>query len=149
MLSQTAQTPDAVARVRGGTAYPGIRGTVKFHSRCGGTLITADLCGLPETETNFFAFHIHEGSDCGGEAFADSKGHYNPRGVPHPSHAGDLPPLLAHGGKAHLQVFTGRFQVCDVSGKTVLIHEHPDDFHTQPAGNPGQKIACGVIRAVR
>ena len=149
MLSQTAQTPDAVARVRGGTAYPGIRGTVKFHSRCGGTLITADLCGLPETETNFFAFHIHEGSDCGGEAFADSKGHYNPRGVPHPSHAGDLPPLLAHGGKAHLQVFTGRFQVCDVIGKTVLIHEHPDDFHTQPAGNPGRKIACGVIRAVR
>ena len=149
MLSQAAQTPDAVARVRGGTAYPGIRGTVKFHSRCGGTLITADLCGLPETETNFFAFHLHEGSDCGGEAFAASTGHYNPRAVLHPSHAGDLPPLLAHGGKAHLQVFTGRFRVCDVIGKTVLIHEHPDDFHTQPAGNPGQKIACGVIRAVR
>lgn len=149
MLSKAAQTPDAVAQIRGGAAHPGIRGTVKFYSQCGGTLITADICGLPETETDFFAFHIHEGSSCGGEDFADSKGHYNPQGVPHPSHAGDLPPLLAWKGKAHIQVFTGRFRVSDVIGRTVIIHEHPDDFHTQPAGNPGQKIACGVIHAVR
>ena len=145
MLSQTAQTPDAVARVRGGTAYPGIRGTVKFHSRCGGTLITADLCGLPETETNFFAFHIHEGSDCGGEAFADSKGHYNPRDVLHPSHAGDLPPLLEASGKAYMTVLTGRFHVKEVIGRTVILHGDPDDFHTQPSGNAGIKLACGVI----
>ena len=148
MLSQTAQTPDAVARVRGGTAYPGIRGTVKFHSRCGGTLITADLCGLPETETNFFAFHIHEGSDCGGESFADSKGHYNPRDVLHPSHAGDLPPLLSMAGRAFLAVETGRFTPCEVVGRTVVIHGSTDDFYTQPAGNAGKKIACGVIRRV-
>ena len=146
MLSQAAQTPDAVARVRGGTAYPGIRGTVKFHSRCGGTLITADLCGLPETETNFFAFHIHEGSDCGGEAFADSKGHYNPRDVLHPSHAGDLPPLLSDHGTATLLVQTSRFTPGEVIGRTVVIHQNPDDFHTQSAGNAGRKIACGMIR---
>lgn len=132
----------AIAHIRG----QGISGTVRFHSQCDGTLVTADICGLPESETGFFAFHIHEGGCCGGEGFADTGSHYNPCSADHPRHAGDLPPLLSCGGKAHLEVVTGRFRVRDVIGRTVVIHSGPDDFKTQPAGNAGRKIACGVIR---
>ena len=142
--------PDAVACMQGGPEAPCLSGEVQFYQKRGAVLVAVHVSGLPrESETGFFALHIHEGGSCSGENFSDTGGHYNPHNEAHPRHAGDLPPLLAHGGKAHLQVFTGRFRVCDVIGKTVLIHEHPDDFHTQPAGNPGQKIACGVIRAVR
>lgn len=61
---------------------------------------------------------------------------------------GDLPPLLSMGGRAFLAVETGRFTPCEVVGRTVVIHGSADDFHTQPAGNAGKKIACGVIRRV-
>lgn len=137
-------TPAAIACVTGGKAHPAIHGTVKFYPRAEGTLIVAEIRGLPNTQTNFFAFHIHEGSSCGGD-FSLTGGHYNPRGALHPNHAGDLPPLLACNGKAFLSVETGRFFVRDVIGKTVVIHSDPDDFHSQPAGNSGSKIACGVI----
>ena len=45
-----------------------------------------------------------------------------------------------------MKVLTGRFHVGEVLGKTVILHAQPDDFHTQPSGNAGTKIACGVIR---
>lgn len=45
-----------------------------------------------------------------------------------------------------MYVLTDRFRVRDIIGRTVVIHSGPDDFHTQPAGNAGEKIACGVIR---
>lgn len=138
--------PDAVAWVRGDGKTTGLMGVVKFYQMRDGTLVTADVTGLPETETDFFAFHIHEGCGCGGAAFAGTGGHYNPGNTAHPNHAGDLPPLLAHNGRASMAVLTGRFRVRDVLGRTVVIHHDPDDFHTQPAGNSGAKIACGVIR---
>ena len=138
--------PDAVAWVRGEGDTSGPLGVVKFYQMRDGTWVTADVSGLPDTETNFFAFHIHEGGDCGGSAFSDTGGHYNPEKTAHPNHTGDLPPLLAHNGRASMAVLTGRFRVPDILGRTVVIHHDPDDFHTQPAGNSGVKIACGVIR---
>jgi len=125
-----------------------ITGTVLFYSHGGGTVIVADLCGLPETETGFFGFHIHEGGNCRGEGFSNTGGHYDPGDQPHPMHAGDLPPLLGCHGKAYLAVLTGRFRPEEVIGRTVVVHSQPDDFHTQPAGNAGEKIACGVIRKI-
>ena len=110
--------------------------------------MTAEVSGLPEHDSGFFAFHIHEGSDCGGTDFSDTGGHYNPDAREHPRHAGDLPPLLSMAGRALLAVETGRFTPCEVVGRTVVIHGSTDDFHTQPAGNAGKKIACGVIRRV-
>lgn len=138
--------PNALARITGGADVPGLTGTVKLQQRRDGTLVTAEITGLPKSATGFFAFHIHEGTDCGGEGFADSKVHFNPAGTEHPNHAGDLPPLLSDSGKAFMQVLTGRFCVEEVIGRTVIIHADPDDFHTQPSGNAGKKIACGVIR---
>lgn len=137
--------PGAVACMQGEN---GLHGKVKFYPFHNGTLVVADICGLPESETDFFAFHIHEGGDCRGEGFPDTGGHYNPRGTEHPKHAGDLPPILSCGGKAYLAVVTQRFRIKDVIGKTVVIHSHPDDFKTQPSGGAGNKIACGVIRRV-
>lgn len=138
--------PQAIACIRGGADAPKLRGTVRFSAIPGGTLVTAEVTGLPENDTGFFAFHIHEGGDCGGTDFSDTGGHFNPEAQEHPRHAGDLPPLLSVGGHAFLSVETGRFTPCEVIGRTVVIHGSADDFHTQPAGNAGKKIACGVIR---
>ena len=98
--------PQAVACVRGGMGAPRLRGTVRFYAIPGGTLVTAEVSGLPENDTGFFAFHIHEGSDCGGTDFSDTGEHYNPDAREHPRHAGDLPPLLSMGGRAFLAVET-------------------------------------------
>ena len=140
------RNPLAVARIAGGERYPRIKGTMKLYPHRDGVYVTVQVQGLPETATNFFALHIHEGDNCGGSGFANTKGHYNPGGLPHPQHAGDLPPLLACNGKAYLAVVTNRFKIPEVIGKTLIIHLAPDDFTTQPSGNAGSKIACGVIR---
>lgn len=144
-MTAHGRIPGAAAWVRGDADHPDLRGRVTFTPLCDGTLVTADICGLPESEAGFFAFHIHEGGDCRGAGFPDTKGHYNPGNMPHPMHAGDLPPLLSCGGTAHLAVKTGRFRVREIIGRTVIIHAHPDDFKTQPSGDSGSKIACGVI----
>lgn len=137
--------PNASAYISGGDSSPKISGTVRFYQQNNGVLIIAEINGLPDSETGFFAFHIHEGNDCRGDGFPNTGSHYNPRGKDHPNHAGDLPPLLSAGGKATLAVVTNRFDVNDVIGRTVVIHSGPDDFKTQPSGNAGTKIACGVI----
>lgn len=137
----------AQADIRGGSDAPGLRGRAEFFTHPNGTLVTVHVWGLPQTPTGFFALHIHEGGDCGGEGFADTGGHFNPTHAAHPMHAGDLPPLLSAEGNAYLSVLTGRFRVEDVIGRTVVIHGMPDDFHTQPAGGAGEKIACGLIRS--
>ena len=135
--------PEAAACVSGEGK---LCGCVKFYAAGCGCLVAAEIRGLPESDTGFFAFHIHEGGDCGGTAFSDSGGHFNPEKQAHHRHAGDLPPLLSDHGTATLLVQTGRFTPGEVIGRTVVIHQNPDDFHTQSAGNAGRKIACGMIR---
>ena len=139
--------PDAVARIAGGVEAPRLSGCVEFYQENGYVLVVARISGLPEkSETGFFGFHIHQGRNCSGAEFSRTEGHYNPTGLPHPEHAGDLPPLLRCQGTAYLSFRTDRFSVNEIIGRTVVIHSDPDDFHTQPAGNAGKKIACGVIR---
>ena len=139
--------PDAVARIAGGEEAPQLSGCVQFYQENGCVLIEARISGLPkENETGFFGFHIHQGRDCSGMGFPGTEGHYNPSDQAHPKHAGDLPPLLSCQGNAYLSVKTDRFSVNEIIGRTVVIHSDPDDFHTQPAGNAGKKIACGVIQ---
>ena len=137
----------ALADIRGGNSAPGLRGRADFAAHPDGTVVTVHVWGLPKTPTGFFALHIHEGGSCGGAGFADTGAHFNPENTAHPMHAGDLPPLLSANGNAYLSVLTSRFRVEDVVGRTVVIHGMPDDFHTQPAGGAGEKIACGVIRS--
>ena len=139
--------PDAVARIQGGMEVPQLSGCIQFYQQKSCVLIVAEIFGLPkESETGFFGFHIHQGERCSGTDFSGTGSHYNPVDQVHPKHAGDLPPLMGCRGNAYLAVKTDRFTVHDIIGKTVVIHSNPDDFHTQPAGNAGKKIACGVIR---
>ena len=144
--------PEAQAVVKGSNDYPDIKGIVFFYQLGCGVLVMAEVRGLPhggdKCPADIFAFHIHEGNSCTGTAedpFAGAGGHYNPNGCPHPAHAGDLPPLFGNDGYAFMAVFTDRFSVADVTGRTVIIHKSPDDFTTQPSGNSGKKIACGKI----
>ena len=139
------KSPDAVARIRGGEDVPHLVGQVQFFQEHGKVLVIAKLSGFPKKESGFFAMHIHDGETCAGTDFSGANGHYNPDMESHPNHAGDLPSLMACHGEAFLAVRTDRFSVCDVIGKTVVIHGAPDDFRSQPAGNSGTKIACGVI----
>lgn len=144
--------PAAAARMQGGPSASELTGVVWFYPDPLGVVVVAQIRGLPHRDApcaaGIFALHIHEGSACAGQDFSETGGHYNPQDCPHPAHAGDLPPLFACGGRAFLAVLTDRFRVPDVIGRTVVIHSEPDDFRTQPAGNSGQKIACGVIRAL-
>lgn len=134
----------------GGLDAPKLAGCVRFYQENGGVLIVARISGLPKgTKTGFFGFHIHQGETCSGADFSGTGSHYNPANRVHPKHAGDLPPLLACGGEAFLSVKTDRFSVNEIIGRTVVIHSDPDDFRSQPAGNAGKKIACGVIRKGR
>ncbi len=144
--------PDAKANVLGNEAYSGIKGTVNFFNTARGVLVCAQINGFPTSEekckSGVFAFHIHSGGSCTGNAddsFADAGTHYDPDGCPHPYHAGDMPPLFEADGYAFSAFLTCRFTVDEIIGKTVIIHDSPDDFTTQPSGNAGNKIACGVI----
>ena len=143
---QQKRCSKAFVRICGCDEHPKLHGTVRFFQRNDGVIVEVEMHGLPETETSFFAFHIHEGDNCEGVGFPNAGSHFNSGATMHPQHAGDLPPLLAGHGKAYMKVFTDRFCVEEIIGKTVIIHNDPDDFHTQPAGNAGKKIACGVIR---
>ncbi len=145
-MQHCTNCPDAVARIQGGVDAPQLTGCVDFFQEDGCVWIVARISGLPrESETGFFGFHIHQGESCCGTDFSGTGSHYNPAGQAHPKHPGDLPPLLACGGRAYLSVKTDRFSVKEIIGRTVVIHSDPDDFRSQPAGNAGKKIACGVI----
>ena len=146
-MQYCGKCPDAVARITGGAEAPQLSGCIAFYQENGCVLVAARISGLPkESETGFFGFHIHQGRNCSGAGFSGTGSHYNPAERVHPAHAGDLPPLLECRGRAYLSFRTDRFSVNDIIGRTVVIHSDPDDFHTQPAGNAGKKIACGVIR---
>ena len=156
LLSVLRGRAQAAARLTGSESYPDISGVVRFYQTHEGVIVYAEVSGLPSSDrpcqSRIFGFHIHEGTDCGGsmsDSFADAMSHYNPGNCEHPYHAGDLPPLFGNGGLALCAFLTGRFSVDEVIGRTVIIHDHPDDFTTQPSGNSGTKIACGVIRRGR
>ncbi len=140
--------PQAEAEISGGEKYPAISGSVEFYPYQNSALVVAQISGLPKTESNIFAFHIHAGESCGND-FKDTEGHYSPKDKIHPLHAGDMPPLFSNDGNAFLVFYTDRFTIKEILGKVVVIHENVDDFTSQPAGNSGEKIACGEIRPVQ
>lgn len=148
-MQRCRKYPDVVAEIRGGVEVPQLSGCVEFYQENGCVLVVARLAGLPESASGFFGFHIHQGESCSGTDFSETGSHYNPTGQAHPKHAGDLPPLLLCRGNAYLSVKTDRFTANEIIGRTVVIHSDPDDFNSQPAGNAGKKIACGVIRKRR
>ena len=147
--------PQAVASITGSKDYPGILGTVQLYQANEGVIVFAQVSGLPQSDTScqerVFGFHIHEGADCSGNMdypLADAMSHYNPNGCGHPHHAGDLPPLFGNNGLALSLFLTNRFSIDEAIGRTIVIHDRPDDFISQPSGNSGTKIACGVLQRI-
>ena len=156
LYSVLRQRPQAYANIRGSENYSDIYGLMLFYQTRHGVIVAIEATGLPiyteSCKKPIFALHIHEGGACTGnvnDPFSDAKTHYNPNNCPHPYHAGDMPPLFGANGRAFSVFLTDRLTVREIVGRTAIIHLHPDDFHTQPAGNAGEKIACGVIKAVR
>ncbi len=102
--------------------------------------------------------HIHEAGDCSSGDGMSAKGHFNPLGKPHgpqgtgERHAGDLPSLKANkAGRAkvevELDIITVTAGPTSVIGRGLIVHADPDDYRTQPTGNAGARLACGVIGA--
>lgn len=120
-----------------------------------GVHITGDIGGLAPNSTH--GFHIHETGDCSAADASSAGGHFNPAGdshgrvsAPH-HHAGDSDNLVADAnGVAHVNahfpgVALGGGGANDVIGKAVIVHADADDYTSQPSGNAGARIACGVI----
>lgn len=134
----------AEARILGNTGYPELFGKALFTQMpVGGVSITVEVVGLPP-ESGFLGMHIHEVGDCT-QPFDKTGNHYNSTEAAHPMHAGDLPPLLNNNGYAYLSFYDNRFQLKEILGKSIVIHSMRDDFTSQPAGDSGEKIGCGVI----
>jgi Cu-Zn family superoxide dismutase len=124
-----------------------------------GLRITGNLSGLKAKSEH--AFHIHQNGDCSAPDAMSAGDHFNPSGAPHGNptgddsgaqhHAGDMPNLTADdkgNAKVDLRVENvtlGDGGENDVLGKAVIVHADPDDYSSQPAGNAGARIACGVI----
>lgn len=133
-----------------------VRGTANFEQRGDKVRVSANVSGLrPNAE---FGFHIHEAGDCSSGDGMSAKGHFNPHGKPHGQagtperHAGDLPSLKAgKDGRAKIDATVDGISIGkgpgDIVGRGLIIHADPDDYKTQPTGNAGARIACGVIKA--
>ena len=144
---------NAKAIIKGGKKYPKVNGIVTFRETKNGVILTAKVNNLPQSKDKctgrFFGFHIHEGNSCSGNSsdeFANSKSHLNSTNCPHPFHIGDLPPLVENNGYCYMRVLINKFKIKDILGKTIIIHDSADDFTSQPSGNSGNKIACGIIK---
>jgi superoxide dismutase, Cu-Zn family len=112
---------------------------------------------LPSKAGQTVAVHIHEHGDCGNEG-NDAHGHWNPTKANHGKwgqgqfHLGDIGNVqLDASGKGSIELETSLWSVGsgasnDVVGKAIMVHEKADDFTTQPTGNAGARVACGVIQ---
>ena len=134
-----------------------VSGTLAFVPMGDGVHVTGDIGGLAPNSTH--GFHIHETGDCSAADASSAGGHFNPSGEAHGRasaphhHLGDNDNLVADAnGVAHVNahfagVVLGGGGADDIVGKAVIVHANPDDYASQPSGNAGARIACGVISA--
>lgn len=149
----------AVANVKG---VDGNRlGKVSFSQTAEGVLLQVQLEGL---KPGVHAIHIHETGKCEGPDFKSAGGHFNPDNVSHgflvgrESHAGDMPNFtVSSDGKAVVEIMnpdvvltTGKpNSLLGGAGAAVVVHAGADDYRSQPAGDAGKRVACGVIAATK
>ncbi|MGV8943129.1 superoxide dismutase family protein [Thermomonas sp.] len=125
----------------------------------GGVHVTGEIGGFGPGTSH--GFHIHEKGDCSAADASSAGGHFNPAGQPHgraeqgAHHAGDTDNLVAN-AKGVAKVDTHIMGVSlgggagnDIAGRAFVVHAAPDDYTSQPAGNAGARLACGVIRVIR
>lgn len=121
-----------------------------------GVHITGEIGGLQANSSH--GFHIHEKGDCSAADASSAGGHFNPAAKPHgraghsAHHAGDGDNLVADAQgvarvNAHFSgVSLGSASANDIAGRALIVHANADDYSSQPAGNAGARVACGVIR---
>jgi len=129
-----------------------VGGTVTFTQSGDEVKVVADITGLTPGK---HGFHIHEFGDCSDPKGASAGGHFNPGGHQHGApdaterHAGDLGNIEADAsGKAHLEITDKMMKLAgsdSIVGHAVIVHEKADDLKTQPTGDAGGRLACGVI----
>jgi Cu-Zn family superoxide dismutase len=152
--SMTPTAPKASATLAA-TAGNKAAGSVAFTPNGDRVRVLATLTGLAP---GAHGFHIHEKGDCSAPDGMSAGGHFNPTGKAHgnPSagehHGGDMPMLVADAaGNATLDVTLDTVTLGaganSIVGRAVIVHKDPDDFKTQPTGNSGARVACGVIAA--
>ena len=148
--------PTAVAELEA-TKGNAVWGKVSFVQVAGNVVVRADVRGLRPSAQ--FGFHLHEKGDCSSSDGMAAGGHFNPTDKPHghysvaERHAGDLASLRSDAEGVAVYAFeTNLLSVTagptSVVGRAIIIHAEPDDYRTQPTGNSGARIACGLIRAV-
>lgn len=131
-----------------------VTGTLSFSEAREGLRVAGEVRGLrPNAE---HGFHVHEKGDCSSADATSAGGHFNPGGSPHgqagrgPHHAGDLSNLRADAnGVARVDLTVADLRLdaggSGVLNRAVVVHRDPDDYQSQPAGNSGARVACGVI----
>lgn len=129
-----------------------VRGVVTFTRLVNRVRVVADIEGLTPGQ---HGFHIHEFGDCSAPDATSAGGHFNPGGAPHAGpemrerHVGDLGNITADAsGKAHLDVVLSLITFHgpnSILGRSVIVHAKADDLKTQPTGDAGGRVACGVI----
>jgi superoxide dismutase, Cu-Zn family len=147
-----AQTAKAVLKDATGKDV----GTVQLVQTPHGVLLKMALKGVPAGER---AFHIHAVGKCE-PPFTSAGGHFNPEGKKHGAeakeglHAGDMPNLhVPANGELRVDVFNHMVTLAkgppnslfDADGSSIVIHAGPDDYRSDPTGNAGDRIVCGVI----
>jgi superoxide dismutase, Cu-Zn family len=146
-----AQEPTKAIAVLHPTAGNNVTGLVTFTKSGDAVRVVADITGLTPGK---HGFHVHEFGDCSSSDGSSAGGHFNPthkqHGAPDASerHAGDLGNIEADAsGKAHLEWSDKVMKLSgtdSIVGHAVIVHEKADDF-SQPTGNAGGRLACGVI----
>jgi superoxide dismutase, Cu-Zn family len=149
------ETPSAVA-VLHPTGGNQVSGEVRFTKTSDGIRVVADIQGL--TPGNKHGFHIHEFGDCTDEDALSAGDHYNPTDQPHGGpqderrHVGDFGNVEAdEDGIAHFVLIDPVISLDgphSIIGRSVVVHAEEDDMQTQPSGDAGKRLACGVIGIV-
>lgn len=131
----------------------GVSGTVTFSATDDGVMVEAFIEGLGD---GAHGFHIHEFGDCSAADGSSAGGHFNPEGHPHSApdsdlrHMGDLGNIQGVAGATTRYTFTDKMiDLSLIAGRSVVVHGGQDDLSSQPAGNAGPRIACGVIGVVK
>lgn len=142
-------TPFAIAQIHGNEEFPSLNGVALFYpSSMSGIYVQVEAFNLPDknlpNSSGFFGMHIHEFGNCN-KPFDQTGAHYSTQTMNHPYHLGDLPPLLSHNGYAWSAFYDGRLSFPNILNRSLIIHSNRDDFTSQPSGDSGRKIGCGVI----
>ena len=151
-----AGTRNAIAQLKV-SSEKNLKGVVEFTEENGKVTVITKVDGLT---TGTHGFHIHEIGDCSKADFTSAGGHFNPSKAEHgalnaeKNHAGDLGNLIAdRSKKAYTTIQTHGVTLGEgensIIGKAVIIHKDADDYKTQPTGNAGGRLACGVIELVK